>query len=126
MKKGAKYVCVAVLAPLLLFAVGYMHRRDGTLSGRGADTLLLLLPDSVDVNTPAVREWMDAASEEGLHLQPIHDSEFLDPLSAVHAAGVILPDQLHRSANDVLIGELYRYVRAAGTSWWFMTLVRGI
>ena len=114
MKKGAKYVCVAVLAPLVLFAVGYMHRRDGTAAGRGADTLLLLLPDAVDANTPAVREWLDAASEEGLHLQPIHDSEFLDPLAAVHAAGVILPDQLHRSANDVLIGELYRYVRAGG------------
>jgi peptidoglycan/xylan/chitin deacetylase (PgdA/CDA1 family) len=114
MKKGAKYVCVAVLAPLLLFAVGYMHRRDGTMSGKGADTLLLLLPDSVDANTLAVREWIDAASEEGLHLQPIHDSEFLDPLAAVNAVGVIIPDQLHRSANDVLIGELYRYVRAGG------------
>ena len=27
---------------------------------------------------------------------------------------IILPDQLHRSANDVLIGELYRYVRGGG------------
>jgi peptidoglycan/xylan/chitin deacetylase (PgdA/CDA1 family) len=114
MKKGATYVCLALLAPLLLFAVGYMRWREGSMSGRSADTLLLLLPDAVDVNTPAVREWLDAASEEGLHLQPIHDSEFLDPLAAVHAAGVILPDQLHRSANDVLIGELYRYVRAGG------------
>src|ERR1700733_6282116 len=114
MKKGATYVCVALLAPLLLFAVGYMHWREGSMSGRSADTLLLLLPDAVDVNTPAVREWLDAASEEGLHLKPIHDSEFLDPLAAVHAAGVILPDQLHRSANDVLVGELYRYVRAGG------------
>jgi len=62
----------------------------------------------------AVRQWIDAASEEGLHLQPIHDSDFLNPLVSVHASGVILPDQLHRAANDVLIGELYRYVREGG------------
>jgi|SRR5579863_1076983 len=114
MKKGAKYVCVAVLAPLLLFALGYKHRSEGATNGVGADTLLLLLPDAVDSNSIAVQEWLDAASEEGLHLLPIHDSEFLDPLSTIRAAGVILPDQLHRSANDVLIGELYRYVHGGG------------
>ena len=115
MKKKSKYVCTAVLAPLLIFAtVDYMHRRDGSSSAAGADALLLLLPDSVDSTAPAVRQWLEAANEEGLHLQPIHDSEFLDPLATVHATGVILPDQLHRTANDVLIGELYRYVRGGG------------
>ena len=114
MKKGAKYVCLAVLVPVLLVAAGYVHRLEGTTPVTGADTLLLLLPDAVDSNTPAVREWLDAAHEEGLHLLPIHDSDFLEPLSTIHAAGIILPDQLHRSANDVLIGELYRYVRNGG------------
>ena len=115
MKKSVKYVCIAALAPLLIFArLGYVHRHDGASLGAGADTLLLLLPDEVAFNTPAVQEWLDAASEEGLHAEPIHDSDFLDPLTTIHAAGVILPDQLHRSANDVLIGELYRYVRNGG------------
>ncbi len=115
MKTKAKYVYIAVLAPLLFFGTAaYVHRHEGTMPVTGADTLLLLLPDSVEYSTPAVREWLDAASEEGLHLQPIHDSDFLDPLSPTHAAGVILPDQLHRSANDVLIGELYRYARSGG------------
>lgn len=114
MKKGTKYACVAVLVPLLLFAADYLHRQDETNSVTGADTLLLLLPDAIDSSSPEVQEWLDAASEEGLHLRPIHDSEFLNPLTSVHAAGVILPDQLHRSANDVLIGELYRYVRGGG------------
>ncbi len=114
MKKGTKYACVAVLVPLLLFAADYLHRQDETNSGAGADTLLLLLPDAIDSSSPEVQEWLDAASEEGLHLRPIHDSEFLNPLTSIHAAGIILPDQLHRSANDVLIGELYRYVRGGG------------
>ncbi|MGA8539343.1 MAG: hypothetical protein WB566_07575 [Terriglobales bacterium] len=112
MKRGTKYVCLAIIAPLLFFAAGYVYRLERPAAG--ADTLLLLLPDSVDSSSSPVREWLDAANEEGLHLQPIHDSEFLDPLSSIHAAGVILPDQLHRSANDVLIGELYRYVRNGG------------
>jgi len=115
MRKRAHYVFMAVLAPLLIYAtVDYVHRHEGSTSMMGADTLLLLLPDNLDSSTPAVREWLDAASEEGLHLQPIHDSEFLDPVFTVHAIGVVLPDQLHRSANDVLIGELYRYVRGGG------------
>ncbi len=115
MKKATKYVCVAVIVPLVLFATGnYVHRLEAAVGEPGADTLLLLLPDGVDATTAAVQEWVDAANEEGFHLQPIHDSEFLNPLSTVHAAGVVLPDQLHRSANDVLVGELYRYVQAGG------------
>ena len=115
MKKKAKYVCAAIFAPLLIFAtVDYMHRHGGAASGAGSDVILLLLPDSVESNAPDVSQWIEAADEEGIHLRPIHDSEFLDPLSTVHATGIVLPDQLHRSANDVLIGELYRYVRGGG------------
>src|SRR4051794_1277447 len=81
MKKRAKYISVAVLAPLLSFATfDYMHRRGSNSTAGETDALLLLLPDSVDSTTPAVRQWLDAANEEGLHLEPIHDSEFLDPL----------------------------------------------
>ncbi|HKW18999.1 MAG TPA: hypothetical protein VJO35_15940 [Terriglobales bacterium] len=115
MKKRAKYVYLAVLTPtLLIFTVTYVHRFEAVMPSVGEDTLLLLIPDNVDSKIAAVQEWVDAANEEGLHLQPIHDSEFLNPLAKVHAVGVILPDQLHRSANDVLIGELYQYVRAGG------------
>lgn len=115
MKKKSKYVCAALLAPLLVFAtVDYMHRHEETLGSASVDALVLLLPDSVDFSAPAIREWIEAADEEGLHLRPMHDSDFLDPLATVDAKGVILPDELHRSANDVLIGELYRYVRNGG------------
>ncbi|MGA9528976.1 MAG: hypothetical protein WBS24_12755 [Terriglobales bacterium] len=115
MKKQARYIYLAVVAPLVLFGtLSYVHRHEQKLADSATDTLLLLLPDSVDSSTPLVQEWLDAASEEGLHLKPIHDSEFLDPLSTKRAIGVIVPDQIHRSANDVLVGELYRYVREGG------------
>ncbi|MGH9646363.1 MAG: hypothetical protein ACRD4E_06055, partial [Bryobacteraceae bacterium] len=92
MKKRTKLVCVVFIAPLMVFAaVNYLHRREATDPATEADTLLLLLPDSVDSNTTAVREWIDAADEEGLHLRPVHDSEFLGPLSTTHARGVIIP-----------------------------------
>jgi len=115
MKKRANYVVLALLAPLLVYAAAdFMHLYRSNTLATEADTLVLLLPDNVDPTTAEVQEWLDAAGEEGLHLIPIHDSEFLNPLSRMHASGVIVPDQLHRSANDVLIGELYRYVRDGG------------
>ena len=114
-KKRAKYVYLVVITPTLLVAtLAYVHRVEATMPAVGADTLLLLIPDGADSKTPEVQTWVDAANEEGLHLQPIHDSAFLNPLNTVHAVGVILPDQIHRSANDVLIGALYRYARAGG------------
>ena len=109
-----KYIVVLLLAPLLLYATADIVRRHWNSAATESDTLLLLLPDDVDPSLSAAREWLDAANEEGFHLLPIHDSEFLNPLSRIHARGVILPDQLHRSANDVLISELYRYVQDGG------------
>ena len=115
MKKYMKYVLIALLAPVLVYATAdFVQRYRSSTPSNGMDTLLLLLPDEVDPATSAVREWLDAADEEGFHLVPVHDSDFLNPLSRVHASGVIVPDQLHRSANDVLIAELYRYVREGG------------
>ena len=115
MKKRANYVVLALLAPLLVYAAAdFMHLYSTNTPAAEADTLALLLPDNLDPTTPAAQEWLDAADEQGLHLIPIHDSDFLNPLSRIHASGVIVPDQLHRSANDVLIGELYRYVRDGG------------
>jgi len=115
MKKRVKYIFAGVVALLMLVgAVGYVRHLEGSTLADGEDTLLVLIPDSLDSDTPAVRLWLDAASEEGLHLEAIHDSDFLNPLATVHAAGVIVPDQLHRIANDVLIAQLYQYARAGG------------
>lgn len=114
-KKLTRYLCIGAAVPLLVFgALDFLHHSEARAEGVEADTLLVLVPDNVALNAPDVQEWIDAAKEEGLHLEAVHDSTFVDPLASIHAAGVILPDQLHRMANDVLIGELYRYVQSGG------------
>src|SRR5580700_10174638 len=80
-----------------------------------ADRLILLVPDGTSFSNPKVAMWLDAGSEEGLHVVPVHDSEFLRPLwGESKCAGVILPDSIHRQASDLLIATLHRFVAAGG------------
>jgi len=80
-----------------------------------ADSLYLLVPDSVGASDPVVKEWADAAEEEGLHLMVLHDSEFLSPLQhSKPIAGLIVPDSIHRTANATLVGALHEYVHQGG------------
>jgi hypothetical protein len=97
----------------LLGAAAYLRHGPQAI-GDSADTLFLLLPDAADESEPAVQEWLDAANEEGLHLEIIRDSNFLDPMSHWHAAGLIVPDQVHRRANDALVGALNQYALGGG------------
>src|SRR5437764_2340824 len=114
MKKLARNSAVVIVGLLaLLGTAAYMHR-GGPQASDSLDTLLLLLPDSADANDPMVHEWLDAAEEEGLHMQIVRDSFLLNPMFQFHAAGLIVPDQLHRFANDTLVGALHAYVHAGG------------
>lgn len=81
----------------------------------GADGLILLVPDGANFSDPRVTVWLDAASEEGLHVIPMHDSAFLSPLfGRPKWAGVILPDSIHQQASDLLLGEIRHYVANGG------------
>jgi hypothetical protein len=80
-----------------------------------ADRLLILVPDGTSLSDPKVMVWMDAGSEEGLHVVPVHDSEFLRPfLGESQCAGVILPDSIHQQASDAFIATLHRFVAQGG------------
>jgi peptidoglycan/xylan/chitin deacetylase (PgdA/CDA1 family) len=99
---------------LLLCATGYMLYGTSTIQSE-VDNLFLLIPDGVDQSDPIVREWIDAAGEEGLHLKVLHDSEFLSPIQRARAIpGLIVPDLIHRSANGTLIGALHEFVHHGG------------
>jgi hypothetical protein len=114
MKKLIKHGSVIVLLLGALFSTAaYMHRGDPR-PGTTLDTLYLLVPDSADTSDPSVHEWLDAAEEEGLHLEIVRDSTLLNPMSRFEAAGLIVPDKIHRIANDTLIGALHEYVERGG------------
>jgi hypothetical protein len=80
-----------------------------------ADRLLLLVPDGTSFSDVKVTLWLDAGSEEGLHVIPVHDSEFLPPLwGESKCSGVILPDSIHRQASDLFIATLHHFVAGGG------------
>ena len=80
-----------------------------------SDQLILLLPDDTSQSDPYARMWLDAAAEEGLHIVPVHDSEFVRPvLNRSLGAGVILPDTIHRRASDIVALALRDYVAKGG------------
>lgn len=108
----------AIVAPVLLCvltAAVWFAVRARSRSSTDADRLILLVPDDASFSDPRVTVWLDAASEEGLHVVPEHDSSFLRPLfGQLHCAGAILPDSIHDRASDLFLGELRRYVAAGG------------
>jgi hypothetical protein len=80
-----------------------------------ADRLLLLVPDGISFSNPKVTMWLDAGSEEGLHVIPVHDSAFLRPFwGESNCAGVILPDSIHQQASDLFIATMHRFVAEGG------------
>lgn len=111
-KRAATFVAAAIC--LLALAAALIVRAYGTFSP-GADGLILLVPDEINFSDPRVTVWLDAASEEGLHVIPMHDSSFLRPLfGRPKCAGLILPDSIHQEANDLLLGEIRNYVANGG------------
>lgn len=100
---------IALLA--LLAGTWANHSR----SGSSPDRLLLLLPDGASATDPKVTVWLDASSEEGLHVVPVHDSDFVRPFfGQPDCAGLILPDSIHRQASDYLIAAIRHFVASGG------------
>jgi hypothetical protein len=112
MKRSLTIIAIGSVILLVLMAWAWAsHDRFRSTS----DRLLLLVPDDTSFSDPKVTVWLDAGSEEGLHVVPVHDSEFLRPLwGESKCAGVILPDSIHRQASDLLIATLHRFVAAGG------------
>lgn len=77
--------------------------------------LLLLLPDGQSLSDARVRAWMDAAQEEGVRIQAVYDSEFLQMGdAALRYAGLILPDSLHVQATDEIVAAVQHYTEGGG------------
>jgi len=108
--KYTKWIAGIVLTASLIALIA-AHRAPSSSS----DGLLLLVPDEVAFSDPKVTMWIDAGDEQGLHVLPMHDSEFLRPFfQKTEFAGVILPDSVHQKASDVLISSVRQFVAAGG------------
>jgi len=103
-------VAACALSALLIWSWSAHSRLDPS-----SDTLLLLLPDGANLSDPKVTVWFDAASEEGLHVFPIHDSELVRPFFGLpQCAGLIIPDTIHPQASDYLIAGIRSFVNSGG------------
>ncbi len=102
--------CIVILVGLIAWSWAAHDRCRST-----ADRLLLLVPDGISFSDAKVTMWLDAGSEEGLHVVPVHDSAFLRPLwGESKCAGVILPDSIHKEASDVFVATLHHFVADGG------------
>lgn len=80
-------------------------------------TIGLLLPDGLATTDPRVMAWLDAAEEEGLRVEMLSDTQFLQLGVGVNAyRGIIFPDQIHSSATDGLITAVQNYVSRGGNA----------
>jgi len=111
MKRRLIIVAVSLALVVLIAWRWVAHDRPRST----ADRLLLLVPDGTSYSDPKVTVWTDAGSEEGLHVVPVPDSEFLRPvMGELQCAGVILPDSIHQKASDLFIASLRRFVAEGG------------
>ncbi|MBZ5571624.1 MAG: polysaccharide deacetylase family protein [Acidobacteriia bacterium] len=108
-----RWIIIATTVVLLIaaFWLWFGHRGSAT----SMDDILLLLPDGTSFSDPRVTLWLDAASEEGLHVVPMQDSEFVRPFfRQPNCAGIILPDSIHQRAGDSFIAAIRRFVLGGG------------
>ena len=109
-----KYQRILTLISLLLAAV-LCSGAERAAASANFDRLLLLIPDEMILTEPRVNMWLDAAAEEGLHVVPMHDSEFIRPFfEEPPAAGVLLPDSIHKQASDAFVSAVRRFVAGGG------------
>lgn len=83
------------------------------LSPTTADALLLLLSEN-NTNLSYVQAWKNVALEEGLHLDTLSDSDFLN-LRDNDFQGIILADSIHKDISPELSKKLISYVASGGS-----------
>lgn len=108
----SRWIIAAIM--LVVAAVAYS---EWTQAQRAQGNItVLLVPESMSLDDPQVRVWKDAASEEGVLLQPMLATEWAVDTSrlATTWAGVIMPDTFFRKADDGLLTVIRSYVAQGG------------
>ena len=131
-RSSSNAILIIFLSVLLTAALGGCAEQNNTASAAqnaGAPVvdklptapdpglLLLLVPDGQKLASPEVTAWTDAASEDGVRLQPVTDRQFmaLGP-EALKYGGLVLPDVLHPIATEALLKAVRDYTTAGGST----------
>lgn len=90
-----------------------------TVAASDPGVLLLLVPDGTFETDPGVKAWKDAASEIGVRMTMITDSQFLTmgTDTALEYAGLVLPDQLHTIATDEVVAAIRDFTYLGGQTF---------
>lgn len=96
-----------------LFALAFAFSPGGVQAA--TNQLLLLVPDTLTLPDPRVSAWLDTAQEEGLQITVMTDSQFMAAGSSLSQyPGLILPDQVHTTADDTLVTAIQNYALNGG------------
>ncbi|WP_175715924.1 polysaccharide deacetylase family protein [Burkholderia ambifaria] len=99
---------------LIVFTVCVMTFAPGRANAL-SNQLLLLLPDNFTLPDSRVSAWLDSASEEGLQISLISDTQFKQGGTSLQQyQGLILPDQVHTVADDTLVTAIQNYALNGG------------
>ena len=113
---GLSRILLSIVPVLIIAGALYYVGNCYLFSGKANNNIILLLPDALLPGDPRVQVWQSAAAEEGLQLTLMTDSDFLQPCNNIQQyAGLIIPDQIHKRASDVLIHGIKTYVREGGS-----------
>ena len=120
-------ISIAAVLSLLLYSASSANaqRLDAKTTYLGAgfvvngmaipSSLALLLPDGLTANDPGVIAWIEAAKEEGIHIDLLSDTQFLAMgTSSNRYRGMIFPDQVHTIASTALVAAVEGYVTRGG------------
>jgi hypothetical protein len=105
-----------VLALLLLGLGAFAYRDIGETAIPLPIAAALLVPDDIPLDSPYASIWLDAASEVGVKVYPVHSSQWIQSFARHRKTweGVILPDTFHRKMMPALMISLQQYVETGG------------
>lgn len=100
----------------MLFALAIGLFMSAGAATAATNQLLLLLPDGFVLPDPRVSAWLDAASEDGVQITLINDTAFEQAGASLpqQYSGLILPDQVHTTADDTLVTAIHNYALNGG------------
>ncbi len=114
-RQSKKSIAILIAIFLIIIASSIYFSRHSNNSVNKNFTLGLLVQNN-NPNPAWIAGWKNAASEEGIQLKVITDSDLLrsQDINPREHRGIILPDTLHATISKALVQKLKNYVETGG------------